>query len=92
MREEDDLYKSRSQKKRESTALQGLGEDLARLSPAVLRRLDMPEELLEALLELARTKTHEAKRRQKQLIGRLMREEVEDPTPLFDAVEAARKR
>ena len=86
MYEEDDLYKSRSQKKRESTALQGLGEDLTRLSPPVLRALGLPEELLKALLDWPKMKTHEAKRRHMQFIGRLMREEIDDPTELIAAV------
>ncbi len=89
MYEEDDLYKSRSQKKRESTAMQGLGEDLARLSPSVLRALGLPEELLKALLDFPKIKTHEGKRRQMQFIGRLMREEIDDPTELIAAVAQA---
>ena len=88
--EEDELYKSRSQKKRESTPLQGLGEDLTRLSPAVLRGLDLPADLLSALLEFSKLKTHEAKRRQMQYIGRLMRE-LEDPTTLIETLEARRR-
>lgn len=90
METQDDFYKSRSQKKRESTALQGLGEDLAKLPPAVLRSLDLPEALLAALLELPRLKSHEAKRRQMQFVGKLMRE-IEDPTALVETL-AARKR
>ncbi len=81
----DDEYKSRSQKKRESTALQKLGEELARLSPQLLRGLELPEDLRSALAELPRMKTHEARRRQMQYIGRQMRE-VEDPEALAEAV------
>jgi ribosome-associated protein len=65
--------KSRSQKKRESAALQQAGERLARLSPAEWADLDLPEELSAALCELRGMRTREARRRQMQYIGRLMR-------------------
>ena len=70
--------KSRSQKKRESTALQNLGEQLAALSPSALTSLELPDALLDALREWHKVKTHEAKRRQMQYIGRLMREEGDE--------------
>lgn len=65
---------SRSAKKRESTALQNLGEELAKLKPAERARLPLTPELVEALTELDRLTNREAVRRQKQYIGRLMRE------------------
>ncbi len=70
--------KSRSQKKREGTALQNLGEQLAALSPSALTSLELPDALLDALREWHKVKTHEAKRRQMQYIGRLMREEGDE--------------
>jgi ribosome-associated protein len=61
-------------------ALQDLGERLVGLDPARLGTLDLPERLVDAIA-LARTATrHEARRRQLQYIGRLMREV--DPVPL----------
>ena len=69
-----ELDKSRSQKKRESTALQKAGEALAALTPAARASLALPPDLAEALSEWQKTKTHEAKRRQMQFIGRLIRE------------------
>lgn len=65
---------SRSQKKRDSTALQLLGEELARLPLTRLRHLPLSPELDEALRLLARINDNEGRRRQKQFIGRLMRE------------------
>lgn len=65
---------SRSQKKRESTALQMLGEELARLPLTRLKNLPLSPELDEALRLLARISDNEGRRRQKQFIGRLMRE------------------
>lgn len=75
--------KSRSQKKRESLAMQQLGERLAVLAGtgpgrAILKRLLaaelISEDLHAALLELRAVKTHEARRRHMQYIGKIMRE------------------
>ena len=41
-------------------------------------------------LELPKLKSHEAKRRHMQFIGRLMRE-LEDPTALIETLEARRR-
>lgn len=71
---EEDNYKSRSCKKRESTALQQRGEELAALGPGRWRTMPLSPELAEALEALRTMKTHEAKRRHMQYIGRLMRE------------------
>ena len=71
---ETDMDKSRSQKKRESTALQKAGQTLAGLSAARRAKLGLPSDLAAALDDWNTMKTHEAKRRQMQYIGRLMRE------------------
>ena len=60
--------------------LQALGAELARLSEAQLESIELPEELREALLEAKHISSHEAKRRQMQYIGRLMR--GLDPAPI----------
>lgn len=65
---------SRSQKKRDSTELQKLGEELAGLAPAKLALLPLTEDLEHAFAEYRKLKSKEAKRRQLQYIGRLMRE------------------
>lgn len=64
---------SRSAKKRASTALQELGEELARVKPADRQKLNLPPDLSEALEMLDRITDREARRRQKQFIGKIMR-------------------
>lgn len=81
---------SRSQKKRDSLALQKLGEDLAELPVRELAKLELAPELLDAYRDLGNIKSHEAKRRQMQYIGRLMREE-EDTERLKEAVALFRE-
>ena len=87
--DEDDGYKSRSQKKRESSALQKRGEELVALSPALWEDLPLTDDLREALGEARTVKSREALRRQMQYIGRLMREMDEDGREaLLDALDA----
>ncbi len=71
---------SKSALKRQMHALQNLGDRIAGLSPEQWRALALPEPLVDALHELGRLKAHEARRRQMQFIGKLMREV--DPGPL----------
>ena len=78
---------SKSQRKREMTALQDLGESLLRLSAAELARIDLPNALREAIAETARITAHEARRRHLQYIGKLMRQV--DPEPLRAAIDDA---
>jgi len=65
--------KSRSQLKREMTALQKIGEELAVLSPQLIPYVELPEEILEAVVSARSLKPCEARRRQLQYIGVLMR-------------------
>jgi ribosome-associated protein len=65
---------SKTQRKREMLELQTLGEDLTRLTEAQLSELELPERLLDAVLEARRISKFGALRRQLQYIGRLMRE------------------
>ena len=66
---------SKSELKRIAHAQQALGERLARLATRQLRALELPEALLEAVEEFHRLpKSHLARRRQLQFIGRLMRD------------------
>lgn len=71
---EDEEKKSRSQMKREMLALQELGTGLLALSPEQRAQIDLPEELREALLLAEKITKRGAKRRQLQLIGKLMRD------------------
>ncbi|MCH7981796.1 MAG: DUF615 domain-containing protein [Proteobacteria bacterium] len=74
-----DLKPSKSQKKRMQTALQDLGEQLIGLSDEKLASLSLDERLNYAIQEARRMKSHEAKRRQKQYIGKLMRDVDQEP-------------
>lgn len=83
---------SKSQVKREMDALQGLGERLVELNKERLAKIAMPDELRDAVRDAQRFTKHEARRRQLQYIGRLMRSV--DPAPIqaaldeFDGVSA----
>ncbi len=65
---------SKSQLKRDSHALQELGKKLVALPAEKLNTLPLPERLLTEIAEAQRTRSHEGKRRQMQLIGKIMRD------------------
>jgi ribosome-associated protein len=71
---------SKTRRKRDAEALQALGEALAELPGDVLATLGLPDRLLQALEDYGRIPSHEARRRQRQFIGKLMRDV--DPAPL----------
>ncbi len=64
---------SKTRRKEEMTGLQDLGEALLRVGAARRAELDLPEQLSEALDAAQRITQREARRRQLQFIGRLMR-------------------
>ncbi len=64
---------SKSQKKRDADALQKVGVELVGLSLAKLNTLPLPDNLYKAIMDAKLIKSHGAKRRQAQLIGKLMR-------------------
>lgn len=80
---------SKSQRKREAAALQSLGEQLAGLPAERLDALGLPDRLREALEQLPSITSHEAQRRQRQFIGKLMR--GLDPAPLQASIDAYRR-
>jgi ribosome-associated protein len=71
MEEED--FISKTQRKRIATEQQDVGAALVKLPQEQLKRMGLPDTLLEAILECKRLTTHEALRRQKQHIGKIMR-------------------
>lgn len=75
---------SKSQRKRDMVALQTLGESLIELAPEQLGRLDLHEDLVEAIRFFHTLKDKEARRRQQQFIGTVMRKI--DPVPLREAL------
>ena len=64
---------SKSQLKREMTALQKLGEDLVAEPRDRVKRVPMPEDVRDAILECQQIKDHEGRRRQMQYVGKKMR-------------------
>ncbi|ODS74417.1 MAG: hypothetical protein ABS43_10175 [Bordetella sp. SCN 67-23] len=70
---------SKSQLKRQMTALQDLGERLVGLPDAKLRQLPLAERLYDAIREAQRITSHEGRRRQLQYVGKLMREAHVEP-------------
>jgi len=76
---------SKSQLKREAHELQELGNALLALPDDVMARAVNDERLLDALRTLNTIRSHEARRRQGQYIGKLLRDA--DPEPLREAVQ-----
>ncbi|AMX02022.1 ribosome biogenesis factor YjgA [Microbulbifer thermotolerans] len=70
---EEELPKSKTQLKKEMHQLQELGKRLTELSAAQLAEVPLDGDLREAVETLHRIKSNEARRRQLQYIGRLMR-------------------
>lgn len=71
--DESGQSKSRSAKKRESAALQKLGENLTKIKPEARKNLPLSQDLLDALAFHDSLTEREAARRQRQYIGKLMR-------------------
>ena len=77
---------SNSARKRAATAAQKLGERLVGLREADLVTLPLPERLLDAIRAARSIRSHGGLARQRQYIGKLMREV--DPEPLLELLEA----
>lgn len=76
---------SKTRLKKQMHDLQALGKELDEMPAHRLKAIvGMPESLLDALLDLKRTRSHEGRRRQLQYIGKIMR--GIDPEPLREAV------
>jgi len=67
--------KSKSQRKREVEALQNVGEKLIKLRATQLDKLNLPERLRQAIDNAQQIRSRSALRRQRQYIGRVMREQ-----------------
>ncbi|MBL0140622.1 MAG: DUF615 domain-containing protein [Betaproteobacteria bacterium] len=64
---------SKSRRKRQMHELQDIGVTLTRMPADQLARIDLPDDLLQAVLACRTMTRHEAIRRQLQYIGKLMR-------------------
>jgi ribosome-associated protein len=82
--DEFDDEPSKSARKRDAQRLKALGQQLAELNDEQRATLPLPELLAKAIADYRRITAHEAKRRQGQYIGRLMRSF--DATELEDAL------
>jgi ribosome-associated protein len=71
---------SKSARKRRQQELQALGEQLIALSDAELSSFELDGRICDAVRQARTIKSHGALRRQKQLIGKLMRDL--DPEPI----------
>lgn len=76
--EQDDDFVSKTQRKREMHALQELGKQLVELNDEQLARMPLEPKLEAAVVEMRRIRHREARRRQLQFIGRLMRDADQD--------------
>ncbi|MYM84096.1 DUF615 domain-containing protein [Duganella sp. FT50W] len=71
---EDDYERpSKSEMKRQSDALQKLGKELVEAPRDRVKKVPMPEDVLDAILECQNITNHEGRRRQMQFIGKKMR-------------------
>ncbi|BDT71646.1 hypothetical protein os4_11730 [Comamonadaceae bacterium OS-4] len=77
---------TRTDLKKESDALQKLGEDLLNMRAELMIKLELPDRLVEGVAEAKRITNFEGKRRQMQFIGKLMRKL--DPAK-WDQIRAA---
>lgn len=76
--EEEIIWVSKSEMKRDMEALQKIGEELVELKPNALAKIPLDEELMDAIRDAQRFK-NEARRRQLQRIGKLMRQVELEP-------------
>ena len=83
---QDEEKPSKTQRKREMHELQTLGARLVELNSEQLAAIGLPEGLRDAIEFAKRTTKHEARRRQMQYIGRLMRSV--DPAPIREKLKA----
>lgn len=82
---EEKNEKSRTRIKKDDRKLQVLGERLLTLSDSQLAGIDIPQELIDAVVDARRFGAREARHRQVQYIGALMR--AIDPAPVIRAFE-----
>ena len=86
----DETVPSKTQRKKEVHALQDLGVELVELSDERLAAIELPESLRDAVEAARRITAREARRRQLQYIGKLMRRV--DAGPIRAALAALRAR
>ncbi|OCQ52409.1 hypothetical protein Ppb6_02483 [Photorhabdus australis subsp. thailandensis] len=87
--EEEIIWVSKSEIKRDAEALKKLGAELVELGKSALERIPLDEDLL-AAIELAQKIKREGRRRQLQLIGKMLR--TRDAEPITTALDKLKNR
>lgn len=77
---------SKTRRKRDMHELQALGTELVALNDEQLSSMRLPERLMDAVMDARRMSKHEARRRQLQFIGKIMR--TVDPDPIREQLAA----
>ncbi len=75
--DEFELAPSKTEQKKAMQRMQQLGEQLTQLSPGAVKKLPFSERLIIAIQDYQRFESHEARRRQSQLLAKLLRHEDE---------------
>jgi ribosome-associated protein len=88
--ETEEQRQSKSARKREAASLQELGVKLSALPDQEIKALDLPDSLFVALRDLRRLPSHGAQVRQRQYIGKLMRNI--DPEPVLKKLAERKQR
>ena len=88
--ETEEERRSKSARKREAASLQELGIKLSALPDQEIKALDLPDSLFVALRDLRRLPSHGAQVRQRQYIGKLMRNI--DPEPVLAKLAERKQR
>ncbi len=88
--ESEEQRLSKSARKREAASLQELGVKLSALPDQEIKALDLPDNLFVALRDLRRLPSHGAQVRQRQYIGKLMRNI--DPEPVLAKLAERKQR
>lgn len=78
----EEEWVSKTRMKKQMNDLQQLGMQLTKLSADTLKKINLPEDLLQAVLSYQKISSNSALKRQAQYIGRLMREI--DTAPISD--------
>src|SRR6202161_1862279 len=88
--ESEEQRRSKAARKREAASLQELGIKLSALPDQEIKALDLPDSLFVALRDLRRLPSHGAQVRQRQYIGKLMRNI--DPEPVLAKLAERKQR
>lgn len=86
------IYVSKSELKRDMLEIQNLGEKISQLSLKNLQKMNLSDELYDEIIKLRNFK-HEARRRQLQYIGKILRniDNFEDITKQYDLIANPKK-